>query len=94
MEDFDNLLKEVLRNRDARAAAKENDLRRYIGKHFREAIEERGLGSKDLIELTKISKKQIERALHKSLGGNLNLKSICLVADVLDLDLNIQIGKS
>jgi len=86
---FDELQKKVMQNQVARTAAIENNLRRKLGETFDIHRKQQGLSIRNLAKAAKISELQARRALHRELGGNLQLKTIIRIADVLGLNITI-----
>jgi len=91
LENFDDLVNEVLADRDARCAARENAMRRRLAAALNEARERLGLSVRDLAAKLNTSTSQVQRLLHEDLGGSISLATICRAADVLDLGVEIRI---
>ncbi len=86
---FEELEKKVMQDQVARTAAIENRLRRKFGEKFEIRRRQQGLSIKKLAKAAKVSETQVRRALHRELGGNLQLKTIVRIADVLGLNISI-----
>ena len=86
--DFEDLLEMVMSVADARTAALENDLRRELGEMFERERLKHGLSLRSLASRTDVSPLQIQRLLHKEVGGNLNLRTIVRAADDLGYTLS------
>ena len=90
---FDDLARELRRDRDVRVAANENSLRRTLGAAFDEARRAKSLSVRALAKsLGSLS--QTQRLLHRELGGTLTLRTLCKGADALDLDLQVRVRVS
>jgi len=83
-------------NDSARVAAKENDLRRYIGTHLNQAMSTNKISTRRFSTLMRnrgMSRRsrQVQKLLHTELGGTLTLKSIVKAVDILGLEISIEI---
>ncbi len=90
-ESWDDLVAEVLSDPDARAAYAENEIRRKMGAAIDKARQEQGLSMRDLASLIRTSVSQVQRLLHRDLGGSLTLKTVCRAADALGLQVRVHI---
>lgn len=72
---------------DTRAAAAENRLRRELAEHFERARTARGLTFRALAREMGSSVSQVQRLLHRELGGSLTLMTIARAAEVLGMKL-------
>lgn len=88
---FDDLLKEVLADRDARTAMLENALRRRVSSAFEKARNDKGLTVRGLAKEIGTSVSQVQRLLHQEAGGSLSLRTICRAADALGLSVQIHV---
>lgn len=88
---FDDLLKEVLADRDARTAMLENTLRRKISGAFEKARADRGLSIRGLAKEIGTSVSQVQRLLHQESGGSLSLRTLCRAADALELTVQVHV---
>lgn len=93
-QDFESLRSEVLQDKDARAAALENSLRQRIGAALESARLERGLSLRQLGGEIGSSLSQVQRLLHREVGGSLTLRTICRAADHLGLSVSMDLQKS
>lgn len=91
MASFDAILQEVMADPVARAAANENRLRRALSSSFDDARRARGLSVRRMATLMGTSVSQVQRLLHRELGGSLTLRTICRALDVLELDLTMHV---
>ena len=89
MEDFEGLRNEVLADRDARCAYKENRLRRKLAAAFDEARQHRSLSIRGLAKLIGTSVSQVQRLLHREVGGSITLSTFVRAADALGLTLDM-----
>lgn len=91
--DFDKLAKEVMTNPDARCAAIENKMRRELAVAFEAARLEKGLSIRKLANQLGTPISQVQRLLHKEVGGSLSLLTMVKAADALGLVLQFNIGE-
>ena len=84
-DDFQALEDLVLSNRNARTAAFENDLRRKLAKIIEEEREQRGLSIRGLAKEMGTSISQVQRLLHREVGGTLTLRTLVRAADALGM---------
>jgi len=89
---FDELYAEVMRNPNARAAAQENTLRREMALVFDTKRKAAGLSIVELATLTGSPLPQTKRLLHQEQGGLVSLRSLVRMADVLGLQVSIQVS--
>lgn len=89
--DFDAVVREVLSNHDARTAYMENRLRRCLAESLDEARRHHGLSVRDLAKAMHTSASEVQRLLHKELGGSLTLRTVCRAADVLGMRVSIHV---
>ena len=89
--DFELLVSEVLADSDARAAYAENTLRRQLAATFESARKGKGLSIRTLAAKMGTSASQVQRLLHYEVGGSLTLRTICRAADILQLDVMIEV---
>ncbi len=85
---------EILKNRTARVAAKENSFRFQLAELIISTCEEKGFDPKVIMDEIGLSATQMRRLLHREVGGNLQLKSIVKILDFLDLDLTFEVSKA
>src|SRR5262245_13361361 len=74
----------------SRAAAHENALRRKLAASLEEARARKGLSIRGFAKEIDTSLSQVQRLLHKQLGGSLSLFTICKAAERLDLDVMLE----
>jgi len=84
--DFDALAEQVMSDPDARTAATENALRRTMATALSAAVTVKGLSVRGLAKAMGSSVSQVQRLLHKEVGGTLTLRTVVKAADALDLD--------
>ena len=88
---FEELSQRVLGDRDARAAALENDARRQLASVLEEVRVKRGLSLRGFAREIGTSMSQVQRVLHRELGGSLTLKTIIRACDALSLRLKLHV---
>jgi len=88
-ENFDDFVNEVLEDKDVRAGSEENQLRRQLGEAFEKARLERNMSIRDLASAMGSSVSQVQRLLHKEIGGSLTLMTIVRAADALGMRLTV-----
>lgn len=81
---------DVMANKDARCAAVENELRRYIGSHIEQAKFARGWSLRKLASELGTSLSQVQRVTHREVGGGLTLRTLVRVADTFGWKLVIR----
>jgi len=86
---FDDLVEEVLSNRNARCAARENSQRRSLAVVFEKARKAKHFSIRALAEEMGTSVSQVQRLLHNELGGSLTLRAIFRAADALDIEVDL-----
>jgi transcriptional regulator with XRE-family HTH domain len=89
VEDFNSLKGEVLADRDERCAYKENKLRRKLAAEFEDARQARGISIRGLASLIGTSLSQVQRLLHREVGGSITLSTFVRAADALGLTLTM-----
>ena len=82
-------MEEVMANRDARCAYVENKLRSKLAGEFDEARQDRGLSIRGLAKAIGTSLSQVQRLLHREVGGSLTLGTFVRAADALGLTLGM-----
>ena len=87
MESLEALLAEALEDKDVRVAAHENDLRYRLAEAFEEARKRNSLSIRSLAKEMGTSVSQVQRVLHKEVGGSLTLSTLVRAADALGLVL-------
>jgi len=87
--DLEKLIATVLSDRDARVAAKENDLRRGLAESFEVARQRKGFSIRRLAREIRTSISQVQRLLHREVGGTVTLRSVCKAADLLELEVRL-----
>jgi len=85
---YDKLAEEVLSSRIARSAAKENRIRRELAAELEAAMKARGLSIRSLAKEMNSSVSQVQRLLHREVGGSLTLRTIVRAADVLNVNFD------
>lgn len=90
-ESSDNLTTEIMANSFARCAYKENTLRRRLAQAFEDARRASGMTVRTLAEKMDTSPSQVQRLLHREVGGSLTLRTIVRAADVLDLVIGVHV---
>lgn len=85
---YEKLVKKLMKDPIVKAAHDENEFRRYLADSIKRWIVNKGYSDKDIIKLAKISKSQLDRLLHKEVGGLLYLSTIIRVLNVFDLKLS------
>jgi ribosome-binding protein aMBF1 (putative translation factor) len=88
---LDRLIHEVLADPVARAAAAENALRRKIGTAIETARAERRLSIRNLAKEIGTSVSQVQRLLHREVGGSLTLRTVVRAAQALDLVVDVRV---
>lgn len=88
-DDLEALLVEALSDRDVRVSSFENDVRYRLAEAFEEARQRRGLSIRGLAKEMGTSISQVQRLLHKEVGGSLTLTTLVTAADVLELALAV-----
>lgn len=73
------------------AAAAENDLRRKIGTAINAERAKRNLSIRSLAKEIGTSVSQVQRLLHREVGGSLTLRTIVRAAQVLDLAIDLRV---
>lgn len=95
MNDFKDLVTEVMKNKNSRLAAQENRLRRNLSEELKKKCAEENLSLRDLAKKMGTSLSQVQRVLHSGKGeGTLTLKTLLNVADALGLGLKVTLEKS
>lgn len=89
MEYFTSLKTEVLGDREARCAYKENKLRRKLAVEFDAARAKHGLSIRSLAKAIGTSLSQVQRLLHREVGGSITLSTFVRAADALGLTLTM-----
>lgn len=92
-ESIDEVIALVMKDRIARWAYKENNLRWNISNFVNKLINKYGLSIKDFQLKYNLSPSQVKRILHKELGDNLYLGTIVKVADYFGYDIKISFIK-
>jgi transcriptional regulator with XRE-family HTH domain len=77
------------KDRIVRTAARENTIRRNLGSVFEAVRKEKGLSLRGMAKAMESSVSQVQRVLHKELGGSLTLRTVLRAADVLELDVDV-----
>ena len=90
-ETFKELQREVLKNKDARCAAHENELRRRLAIVFDTARMKENWSIRELAEHMGSSISQVRLLLHREIGGSLTLNTICRAADVLNIQVILDV---
>lgn len=90
-EDLDLLLREVLDDATARVAYDENELRRALADAIEAARIAKRLSVRQLAKAMHSSPSQVQRLLHKDLGGSITLRTLCRAAAALDCRIGIQL---
>lgn len=93
-ESWEDLLTEVLANKHARCAYRQNELRRKLAAAFEDARKAKGLSVRALAAEMETSVSQVQRLLHMDLGGSITLTTICRAADVLELTVGIHVRRA
>ena len=86
-----SMMRTVLRDPVARAAAIENSVRRDIAARVEAARKAKGLSIRGLAKRMQTSPSQIQRLLHREVGGSLTLTTLVRAADALGLDLILRL---
>lgn len=81
--DFESLSKEILNNPDAKAAYLENRLRHKIAERFHSILPENKKPIEFLCKETKLPRQTIKSILMLDVGGNINLRDLIRVSEVL-----------
>lgn len=89
--DPDDLISEAMTDIVVRVAARENGERRKMAVVFEGARHRRGWSMRKLAEEMHTSLSQVQRLLHKELGGSLTLRTLYRAADVLGLDVTVRV---
>ena len=87
---FEELLQQILADKDARVAAIENDVRRQLASALEEARTRKRLSIRGLAKQIGTSMSQVQRVLHLELGGSLTLRTIVRACDALGLRLTLR----
>ena len=87
---YEDLLREVLEDKDVRTAAVENDLRRELAAKFDKARCREGLSLRELAGRMGTSLSQVQRVLHREVGGSLTLRTVVRAADALKMKLVVR----
>jgi len=90
---WDKFYKEALQDNEIKAIADENALRRYIASIISKEMDEKCLSIRTLASKVGTSLSQIQRLLHREVGGTLTLLSIIKAANALGLRLDIQLHR-
>lgn len=88
-DDFLALEELVLADKSARTAAAENDLRRKLAEVIEGERSRRKLSIRALAERMETSVSQVQRLLHREVGGSLTLRTLVRAADALEMDLSL-----
>ena len=87
--DLEALMREVLDDPTARVAYQENELRRALARAIdRERVAKR-MSVRELAKAMDSSASQVQRLLHKDLGGSITLRTLCRAAEALGCRVGI-----
>ncbi len=89
--DFEALAAEIHQDPVAASAYRENDLRRAIGSAFDSARLRRQLSIRAMAREMSTSVSQVQRLLHRELGGSLTLRTVCAAAQALGLHIDFEV---
>ena len=81
-------MQEVLNDPVAKAAAAENDFRRWLAAEIESVCKRENISVRELAAKMETSKSQIQRLLHKELGGSLTLRTVMRALVALELGLD------
>lgn len=87
--DFEALKEEVLKDRVARVAYQENNIRRKLAETFEKARQRKGISIRELAKEIGAPVTQVRRLFHEEQGGDLPLSVLLYAADVLGVTLHI-----
>jgi hypothetical protein len=90
---YDELRREVLQDTIARCAMRENELRRRLATELDKARLERSLSIRALAKSIRTSVSQVQRLLHREIGGSLMLSTVCRAADALGLEVQMRVRR-
>jgi ribosome-binding protein aMBF1 (putative translation factor) len=90
-DDFEKLTALVNSDKVARTARIENNLRRNLGEILDNERIRQGLSIRDLAKELETSISQVQRVLHREVGGNLTLKTLVRAADALMMVISVNI---
>lgn len=85
MDEFDEISELIKKDVVADAAYNENGFRRKLSNTLLRKMKKLEITEKDLIEKAKIKKSELNRLLHKEIGGRVSLTTIFRVCHVLKL---------
>lgn len=86
MNDFnlDELVKDALRDPVIKAAAVENDFRRWLSEEITKECKRKNITVRAFVDAMEIPKSQVQRLLNKEAGGNLTLRSVMRALVILN----------
>lgn len=90
---LEELMTLILKDPVARHAAQENELRHKLSLRLEKERLSRKLTVADLAEMAKTTQAQVNRVLHKEVGGDLKLATICQIADILGMKITVSCKK-
>lgn len=88
---FDDLVRDVMKNQDARVAAIENGIRRKLAETIISKIKNDKITEKEFAKASGIRPAELRRLLNKELGGNLSLRTLVRAADAVGLALVVKL---
>jgi|GEM_PF-5710150 len=90
---FEELAAEVMSNKDARTAARENAMRRSLAKTLSAYLKAYGMNPGQLAMQAGVPMVHVHRMLHEEVGGPLPLRSIVRAADVFGLEPEVTLTR-
>jgi len=85
---YDRVVKTAMRDIVVRTSANENNIRRRMGEIFEASRKAQKISIRELAKRMKTSVSQVQRVLHKQVGGSLTLSTIVRACDVLGVEFS------